>query len=57
MVKEVKENRENKDYRRGELFGQQEIGHLNWWRQKKVMFSECNDARNNAEVSPQIFNA
>ena len=57
MKKESKENRKNKDYTRGKYLDNKKLDAWNSDTRKKVMFSVCNDARNNAEVSPQICNA
>ena len=55
--KKVKENRKNKDCTRGKYLDNKKLDAWNSDTRKKVMFSVCNDARNNAEVSPQIYNA
>ena len=57
MKKKVKENSKNKDYTRGKYLDNKKLDAWNGDTGKKVMFSVCNDARNNTEVSPQAYNA
>ena len=57
MKKESKRNRKNKDYTRLKYLDNKKLDVWNGDTRKKVMLSVCNDARNNAEVSPQTYNA